>query len=344
MRVQILAFGQVVARHEGQRLRPQNAHLIERAAVAQHLGEAQIVARRGNKPSAAREKSGLHAIAACVGVIDQRHSTVFTALIARGKSVPLFRRHKERRIPHIERRENSLAQEFVQRLAAQDLDEVAENIGRDRIIPVLARREIERQFGQNVDPFAERSVEALELPLPIGGIHRRAPLKAIGEARHVREKIPHRHRPRRSRGFEASETPAYEYAEIGECGNVFRHRIVELEASLLEERHESDAHNRLGHGVNADERLGRKRPPALAILEALCREMGDAAAARDRKQHARKRSAFDVACKVPVDARELAGVEADIVGLGGWKLGHARDHRDERDHDSGRPRLCHETR
>ena len=93
----------------------------------------------------------------------------------------------------------------------------------------------------------------LKLGLAIGRIDGRAFLKAVGEAggvaQHIDDVQPRRRRTRHEGDI---ATAADEHAQIGKFGNIFRHRLAECDFSLLDQLHEGDRGDRLGHAGDAE--------------------------------------------------------------------------------------------
>src|SRR5262245_21622645 len=93
------------------------------------------------------------------------------------------------------------------------------------------------------------------------------------------------------------------------------HRIVELNASLLPQHHQPDAHDRLRHRVDAEDRIRRDRPLALDLEVALRLEVRDLAPARDEREGAGELAGVDVPLEVIADASEPRRRESDFFGL-----------------------------
>jgi hypothetical protein len=62
-------------------------------------------------------------------------------------------------VVHRERREDARANELVERQPRREADEVADDVGRDAVVPRGTRRELERHAGQPLD----QRLEALRL-------------------------------------------------------------------------------------------------------------------------------------------------------------------------------------
>ena len=94
--------------------------------------------------------------------------------------------------------------------------------------------------------------------------------------------------------------------------------LVERDAALLEQHHEGDRRDRLGHRIDAEDGVVPHRDLALDIGEALHGAVGDLAAAVDQKLGARKASGVDVALfQVRIDPVQRCLGHADGFGRGG---------------------------
>jgi len=93
------------------------------------------------------------------------------------------------------------------------------------------------------------------------------------------------------------------------------HGIVELEATLLVERHQPCAGDRLGHGVDAKDGVRRQRPPPLDLQMSPRVEIGDLPAAGHQGEYAGELAGVDVALEVLADARQARRRETDLFGL-----------------------------
>ena len=87
---------QVIRRHELNGLRPQDAHPVQTAAVAQHFREAHVVPRRGDEAAAAGEEARVRPVAE-LPVIAHLHQLLVLGIpaVVGQEAVPLLRRHVE---------------------------------------------------------------------------------------------------------------------------------------------------------------------------------------------------------------------------------------------------------
>ena len=100
---------------------------------------------------------------------------------------------------------------------------------------------------------------------------------------------------------------------LREGGNVFRHGLVDREPPFLDQRHRRDADDRLGHGIDAEDRvLGHRRSAWSEGAEPL----GEADLAVPRDQHGDAGSAArgDLALHCRGQPIQRRAVEADLLG------------------------------
>src|SRR5688500_8108872 len=83
-----------------------------------------------------------------------------------------------------------------------------------------------------------------------------------------------------------------------------RHGIVELEAAMLPQHHQADAHDRLRHRVDAEDRVRRDRPPLLDLEMPPRLEVRDLSPARDEHERAGKLAGVDVPLQAIADTSE----------------------------------------
>src|SRR5262249_56009907 len=112
--------------------RGENAEAVERAAIANHLEEACVVARGRQQPGAARET-----LARAVDVIALTARTVRRARdlaaarrrarVHRREAVALRRRQEELRVLHAERTGDARADQLVERHARRALGDAAQD-------------------------------------------------------------------------------------------------------------------------------------------------------------------------------------------------------------------------
>src|SRR5262249_16606290 len=126
---------EMIGGHQLQRLAADDALAVERATVEQHLAEARIVHGGGDEPATAGFEPRL-----------RQRVVELNLLIAPGIDVEGLRNAarvlfagREAGLRHLQGRENALGQERAEALAADDLDDAAEHVGRAAIVPFRAR-------------------------------------------------------------------------------------------------------------------------------------------------------------------------------------------------------------
>jgi hypothetical protein len=129
----------VVAGHVGDRARTEQPFAVELAAAAQHLGEAVVVGRGADQAAPAAEVHRLpggadaHAVVAADAPAVARVGDV-----EGGEAVDVVLGGPERGVGHPQRREDLLGEEGVERLARDHLDDAAEHVGGDGVVPLAA--------------------------------------------------------------------------------------------------------------------------------------------------------------------------------------------------------------
>src|SRR5262249_16821434 len=151
--------------------------------------------------------------------------------------------------------------------------------------------------------------------LAIGGVDVRPLHEAVREPRGVAEQIADRHRAFDGRRLPRRMIPADEDALIPPGRDELAHRVVELNASLLPQHHQTDAHDRLRHRVDAEDRIVRDRSLPLDFEVALRLEVRDLASARDECEGAGELTGVDVALEMIGDATETRRGQPDFFGL-----------------------------
>ena len=104
---------------------------------------------------------------------------------------------------------------------------------------------------------------------------------------------------------------AREHLHAREGREVLRHRVDEGEPSLLDEGHQCRADDRLRHGVEAKDRVGRHRRASLPVAPAVGAGVHHGAAPHHHRGDARVDAAVDVALHEGVDPAEALRIDAD---------------------------------
>ena len=275
-------FRQLVGVHEAHGLRLQHPLAGQFAAVQQHLAEAHVVHGRGEQPAAAgqqlRRLKGRR----------RRHRRELAAGLAvqRRKAVRLLLRHEERGVLHAKRLEHPLAQHLVERLAGEHFHQVALHIHAHAVLPLGARLRPKRDVRQLADHLAQGGVVVEDVRPPIALIHRRLGKEAVGEAGGVADEFADRHLVTSLFDQQFAVLFAHRHLQPFQFGDELAHRVVQIETAFVKERHERDAGDGLGHGVDAEDAVLRKRRVAGEVLLANRLEVDELAAPRHRGHRA----------------------------------------------------------
>ena len=187
---------------------------------------------------------------------------------------------------------------------AIDLDDPAEHVGRDGCIPKLRRagaaaaarraprRARPRVFSWLIGAAAWTSFWTW-----------RGPGEAVSQARSVAHQVLDRDRPLggTSRALAVLDPDLH----LGEGGNVLGDRIGDQQPPFLDQRHRGDRDDRLGHGIDAEDRVGGHRRPAGPERAERLRE-ADLAVPRDQHRDARRAARRDLALHRAVRRRSPA--------------------------------------
>jgi hypothetical protein len=135
---------------------------------------------------------------------------------------------------------------------------------------------------------------------------------------------PHR-RARRRRREARRARAAGKHAETAPSRDVAMHRVVERDLALLDEHHESDRCQRLGHRIDAEDRVGGERHCALDVGMADEAGVGGFAKARDADQRAGQLAGGDVFfLEKCFDPREAVDAETQFGGVGAHSVGWSK--------------------
>ena len=306
--------GELVARHQPQRARAEQAHAVELAAAEQHAREAQVVRGARHEPAAAGEAVGR------AGRRDGRRAAGGAARlrvgrVERGEPIVVGLVGVEAGLDHAERPEHARREELVERLAGDDLDDAAEHVGRDAVVPLAAGLEEQRQSRPRL--AAGREVHArrrapLEAGRAVEGVDGVGVVEAVGQPGGVGEQVPHPDRLGRRHGHDLGHRAAAVDAHVGELGQEAGDRVLELEVPLLPQHHRRDRGDRLRHRVDAPQRVRLDGQVGLDVAPAAALDVGLVVAVHD-DEPAREAAVLDVAVEVRAEAPEARGVDAAHV-------------------------------
>ena len=126
--------------------------------------------------------------------------------------------------------------------------------------------------------------------------------ESVGQPGGVGEQVFDGHRRIGFDGDVALLAAAIEYAEVGPGPDVLGDGVVKLKQPLLVEHHERRTRDRLGHRVEAQNRVPRHRAVAFDIRESRLVEEGFLAPSRDEAHRTRVTATLDVAVDMGRDA------------------------------------------
>ena len=181
------------------RLRRQQPHPVELAAVQQHLAESQVVARRSTPRRRRRNASG----ARPPGVAHRRPLAGLRIDLRLGEAGGRPPGRGETGVGHAERAGDAPAIEIAERLARDDLDDAAEHIGRHAVFPGRARLEHQWQPRQFARPVRRWSGLVHDVRVAPQQLHRRVAEIRVGQPRGVAQQILHGHCALRLRALDA---------------------------------------------------------------------------------------------------------------------------------------------
>ena len=211
-----------------------------------------------------------------------------------------------------------VAERLAELLAVDHFDQAAQHVGRHAVFPARAGRELQRQGGELGDEFLVAHAAIADLGVDVGLVDQRRAARAVGEARRVAQQILHGHG---ALGIaELQHRPAVDDflgadLHLADLGQELRHGIADLEPALLDHLHDRDADDRLGHGVDAEDRVGLHRIARRHVAFAERRHPGDLAAPRHQHDRARHQAGVDVLLRHLLEALQLRGRETDILRL-----------------------------
>ena len=304
----------MIGGHQLDRLASENADRPEAAARPQHLREADVVGTGGDRTAAARlplrrlaRRVMHHVRLAGDGVDGER------VRVARPRRLGQV----EARVGHAERLPDALLQERPEAFARHLLDDEAEDVGREAVLPRRARLEDQGGLGK----LGQELVTAILH----GRRHRRARIELprspgaavlVGEAGGMAQQVLHRHLARLRLGLDRRRVGIARHLHAGESGQELRHGLAEQQAPLLVEHHDRCRGHRLRHRGDGEDGIGPHRLCLGCLAHADGLEVGEAATPGDADDGAGDQAGDDVALERLADAGEAGRIEADRHRLG----------------------------
>jgi len=336
---------EVVLGHQLDGLQAQDSHIIELAAVEQHLGETQVVGRGGDKSATAGEiPRPLRKVARFARFLGRDHGIFLVRRVDGGQAFYIFRWHEETGVLHAEGFENAFFKELVERLPGHNLYKTAKDIGGEAVLPDGAWPVFEWNRGELGDRVLNGLVFCQDLFFEVHLIDQGGAPETVGQTRGVTEQVTDRDLAIRGNGLQNpllrrlvnlfhADLETLEFWEIP------RNRIVEQEVAFLEEHHDRNTGDRLGHGIDPKDRTFRHWHAGLDVLHPVGLELNHLPVAG----HHGHRTGEVVCLEVPfdeiIDAREAIGRHTDIL-WGGRREALTPDDgaTEDDDDDEGRDR------
>jgi hypothetical protein len=152
-----------------------------------------------------------------------------------------------------------------------------------------------RQFG---DELGQRVAAVANFCRAIGLVDQSVAENAVNQAGGVAQQVLDDHRPMlRLQRLDRLAVERVEFfhrhLQVGELGQILRHRGVEVELAVFDQRHRCDRDDRLGHRRQTKDCVVLHRDLVLAILVSDRLEVGDLVVARDQQHRARQFAAID---------------------------------------------------
>ncbi len=227
-------------------------------------------------------------------------------------------RQGEARVGHAERRPQPLLQEAPERLARHGLDDEAQHVGGEAVLPVAAGIEQQRRLGERGD----RLLLGQPLRRPHRGagverVRRRRAAILVGETGGVPQQVL-------DRGdllWRARAPARLGHLQLGQRRQVLRDRIAEQDPPLLHQHHDGRRGHGLGHGCDREHRIGLERLLGCRIAIADRLQVRELAAARDGDDAARHAGGLDLAAHGLAEATQSHRRQSNGLGLGAGDIG-----------------------
>ena len=310
-RVDLDVRAEVIRRHQFQRLAADDPGAVQRAAAQQHLAEPRIVHRGRDQPAAAGFH---HRLFQHVEELD----LVAVPGIDReglGEAAGIGLGGVERGLVHLQRRQDPLGQERAERLAGDDFDDPAEHVGRAAVVPFGARLAHQRHAGDDGGVFGVADLAAAQPRLLVQLLHRAVAGVVVSQPRGVPQQVLHRHRPLHRHEFELAVDVDADLL-IRKLRNELGDGVVEDEVAVLDQHHDANRDDRLGHREDPEQAVMRHRRRGGRALPADGVEPADLAAAGHHHGRAGQGALVDLALegiRHPLQARAR---EPDRLGFG----------------------------
>ena len=247
-------------------------------------------------------------------VVLQHHLLLQVALIAGGQPVQLGGGDFEAGVRHAQGLEQRGAHEIRQALAAEHLDQVAQHIGSDGVVPALPRGELQRQPRQLVDHLLQGIAPPRQAhaQFPVGRVDVAGMHEVVGQPGGVHEQVADGHGALAGRRGEQRVRTGGAHPQLFPGGNIAVHGIVQGEQAALVQDHQGDGGHRLGHGVDAHDGVGGHGRAPLHIPQARHVQVAGLAAPGDQRNAAGDLARLHVTpAQVLSHALQLGAVHSD---------------------------------
>ena len=192
------------------------------------------------------------------------------------------------------------------------------------VIPRRPGLEGEGQLGKALCKLRVVQLVIENIGVHVRRLHQHVAEEAVGETGRVAQQVLNRHLPLRVDQFEL-RLAVFALAfnadfHVFECRDVLRNRILEHDLALLEHHHDRDRGDRLGHGVDAEDRILGHRRLGFGIEHADGLEIRNLAVTHDHRDSARDGALRAFGAQPLGDAVEPLGRQPDVRRPGGRQV------------------------
>ncbi len=221
----------------------------------------------------------------------------------------------ERGLRHLQRRQDAFGQERAERFAGDDLDDAAENVGRAAVIPFRAGLAHQRHAGDHGRVFGVGDLAAAQPRLLVQLLDGAVAGVVVGQARGVPQQVLNGHLPLHRHQVELAVVLDADLL-LGKLRNEFCDRVVEDEVAVLDQHHDADRDDRLGHREDAEDAVVRHRRGCGRALAADRIEPADLTAPRHHHGRAGEGALVDLALEGIRHPLQAGAREPDRFRLG----------------------------
>lgn len=222
-------------------------------------------------------------------------------------------------VGHAERTEDPLGEVRVERLPGHHLDDPPQHVRGDRVVPLGARVELQRQTRVHLRGPGEirtRQHRRLQPGRPVQRVHGMGVVEGERQARRVRHQMPYEQRPGGRTGAHLVAGAALVHPGLRELRQMTAHRVVQRQPALLHQHQRAHGRHRLGHGVDPPQRVALHGQPGRHVPRPVRREVRDPAAPGDRHEEPGQLPLVDPAGEVPVQTLQRPRVQPGLPRTG----------------------------